>query len=337
MVSCGSGTGGGGGGEPGETDADTTLSLVAFAASEPGWATVEPVFAESPDGDGVAVEASYGPSGEQSRSVADGEPADVVSFSVEPDITRLVDSGKVDENWDAGVTRGIPFGSVVSFAVRPGNPKNIRDWNDLLRPGVEVITPSPLRSGAAKWNLLAAYAWASNGGQDAPAGRDFVGELVSGHVRERPGSARAATDLFTGGTGDVLLGPESEALDLGLDLVIPPQTIKVENPVAVVSASRHLEQAIDFVNFQFTPTAQKRPRAGISSVSWSPVMSGSGRARRVRPPTCSPAAPVMCCWVPRARRSTSASTSSSRRRRSRSRTRWRWSAPADISSRPSIS
>lgn len=254
VVSC---SGGDGGGDPGAAEADTTLALVASAVSERGWATVEPAFAATREGDGVAVKASYGASGDQSRSVADGESADVVSFAAPPDITRLVEAGKVDENWDAGVTRGIPFGSVVSFAVRPGNPKNIRDWNDLLRSDVEVITPDPQSSGSAKWNLLAAYAWASNGGQDPQAGRDYVGELVTDHVRERPTSARAAAELFTGGSGDVLLGYESQALDAALEHVIPPQTIKVENPVAVVNTSRHLEQAIDFVNFQFTPAAQK--------------------------------------------------------------------------------
>ncbi len=111
----------------------------------------------------------------------------MVNLSVEPDIARLVQAGKVSEDWNTGATKGIPFGSVVSFAVRPpGNPQNIRDWNDLLRPGVEVITPSPLSSGAAKWNLLAPYAWASNGGQNPEAGIEFVTELVTEHVKLRP-------------------------------------------------------------------------------------------------------------------------------------------------------
>ena len=243
-------------GETGGSDAETTLTLVAFAVPEPGWAKVGPAFAATEEGAGVEITGSYGASGDQSRSVESGKPADIVNFSVEPDITRLVQAGKVDENWNAGATKGIAFGSVVSFAVREGNPKNIRDWDDLLQPGVEVITPSPLSSGAAKWNLLAPYAYASNGGQDPDAGIEFVNRLVTEHVRLRPGSGREATDVFRQGTGDVLLAYENEALNFDLEYVNPPQTFKIENPTAVVNTSRHRDKAIDFVNFQFTPEAQ---------------------------------------------------------------------------------
>lgn len=244
-------------GEHAGSDAETTLTLVAFAVPEPGWSKVGPAFAATEEGKGVAVTGSYGASGDQSRAVESGKSADVVNFSVEPDITRLVKAGEVSEGWNAGATKGIPFGSVVSFAVRPGNPKNIRDWNDLLAPGIEVITPSPLSSGAAKWNLLAPYAWASNGGQNPAAGIDFVNELVSQHVRVRPGSGREATDVFRKGTGDVLLAYENEAITFDLEYVNPPQTFKIENPVAVVNTSRHQKKATEFVNFQFTPEAQK--------------------------------------------------------------------------------
>ncbi|MCV7433223.1 sulfate ABC transporter substrate-binding protein [Mycolicibacterium bacteremicum] len=244
-------------GEGGVSDADTTLTLVAFAVPEPGWSKVAPVFAETDEGKGVGVTASYGASGDQSRGVESGKPADVVNFSVEPDITRLVKAGLVDEDWNAGAQKGLPFGSVVTFAVREGNPKNIRDWDDLLKPGVEVITPSPLSSGAAKWNLLAPYAAKSNGGQDHAAGIAYVQELVSQHVKLRPGSGREATDVFRQGTGDVLLAYENEALHYNLEHVNPPQTFKIENPVAVVNTSKHLDKATAFVNFQYTPEAQK--------------------------------------------------------------------------------
>lgn len=245
------------GGERGASDAETTLTLVAFAVPEPGWSKVARAFEATEEGKGVAVTGSYGASADQSRAVESGKPADVVNFSVEPDITRLVKAGEVNEDWNAGATKGVPFGSVVTLAVHPGNPKNIRDWNDLLRPGIEVVTPSPLSSGAAKWNLLAPYSWASNGGQNAAAGIGFVTELVSDHITLRPGSGREATDVFKQGSGDVLLAYESEALNFDLEYVNPPQTFKIENPVAVVSTSRHQEEATDFVNFQFTPEAQK--------------------------------------------------------------------------------
>ncbi|BBX01791.1 sulfate ABC transporter substrate-binding protein [Mycolicibacterium moriokaense] len=245
--------GDGGGG----SNAHTTLTLVAYAVPEPGWSKTSAAFAATPEGEGVEVTASYGASGDQSRAVESGKPADVVNFSVEPDITRLVKAGLVNEDWNAGVQKGVPFGSVVTFAVRPGNPKNIRDWDDLLKPGIEVITPSPLSSGAAKWNLLAPYAVKSNGGQDPAAGLAYVDELVRQHVKLRPGSGREATDVFAQGTGDVLLAYENEAINFNLEHVTPPQTFKIENPVAVVNTSQHQEKAREFVNFQFTPEGQK--------------------------------------------------------------------------------
>ncbi|WNG85794.1 sulfate ABC transporter substrate-binding protein [Mycobacterium sp. ITM-2016-00317] len=257
LAACGGGASDVAGGEGGDTNADTTLTLVAFAVPEPGWSKVSPAFGATEAGKGVAVTGSYGASGDQSRAVEAGKPADIVNFSVEPDITRLVKAGKVDETWNAGPNKGIAFGSVVSFAVRPGNPKNIRTWDDLLKPGIEVITPSPLSSGAAKWNLLAPYAYASNGGQDPQAGIEFVDKLVTEHVRLRPGSGREATDVFRQGSGDVLLAYENEALNFDLEHVNPAQTFKIENPTAVVNTSKHVEQAQAFVDFQFTPEGQK--------------------------------------------------------------------------------
>jgi sulfate/thiosulfate transport system substrate-binding protein len=256
VAACGGGASdvAGGGDAPA---ADTTLTLVAFAVPEPGWAKVAPVFAATDAGKGVGVTGSYGASGDQSRAVEAGKPADLVNFSVEPDVTRLVKAGLVDEDWNAGEYKGLPFGSVVSFAVREGNPKNIRTWDDLLQPGVEVITPSPLSSGSAKWNLLAPYAYASNGGQDPQAGIDFVNKLVTEHVKLRPGSGREATDVFQKGSGDVLLAYENEALNFDLEYVNPPQTFKIENPVAVVNTSQHLDIAKQFVDFQYTDEAQK--------------------------------------------------------------------------------
>ncbi|BBZ32853.1 sulfate ABC transporter substrate-binding protein [Mycolicibacterium confluentis] len=244
-------------GESGGAAADTTLTLVAYAVPEPGWSKIIPAFAATPEGKGVAVTTSYGASGDQSRAVVDGKPADIVNFSVEPDITRLVKADKVAKDWNADATKGLPFGSLVTFAVRPGNPKGIKDWPDLLKPGVEVITPSPLSSGAAKWNLLAPYAWASKGGQDPQAGLDYVTELVNDHIKLRPGSGREATDVFRQGSGDVLLAYENEALNFDLEFVNPPETFKIENPVAVVTSSAHQEQANALKNFLYTTEAQK--------------------------------------------------------------------------------
>lgn len=251
-----------GGGKGAGADAETNLNLVAYAVPEPGWSAIIPAFAATPEGKGVGVTTSYGASGDQSRAVVDGKPADLVNFSVEPDVTRLVKAGKVASDWDAGVTKGIPFGSVVTLVVRKGNPKNIRDWDDLLRADVEVVTPSPLSSGSAKWNLLAPYAVKSDGGANPQAGLDFVSRLVSDHVKTRPGSGREATDVFLQGTGDVLLSYENEAIHVErqgkpVEHVNPPQTFKIENPVAVVTTTAHLDKATALKNYLFTPEAQK--------------------------------------------------------------------------------
>lgn len=271
LAACGGGASDVAGAGPQVGGSETTLTLVAYAVPEPGWSEIIPAFIATQDGEGVTVRASYGPSGEQSRSL-DGKPADLVNFSVEPDITRLVDAGKVAEDWNADVTRGIPVGSVVTLVVREGNPKNVRDWDDLLQPGLEVVSPSPMSSGSAKWNLLGPYAAKSNGGRNSRAGLDFVDRLVGDHIATRPTSGREATDLFVQGTGDVLLSYENEAIDIKrqgkpVEHIVPPQTIKIENPVAVVKSSQHLGQANALKNFLYTPEGQTIwARAGFRPV-----------------------------------------------------------------------
>lgn len=261
LAACGGGSSDVVGGD-GQSAADTTLTLVAYAVPEPGWSKIIPAFAATPEGKGVAVTTSYGASGDQSRAVVDGKPADIVNFSVEPDVSRLVKANKVASDWNKDVTKGIPFGSVVTLVVRKGNPKNIRDWDDLLQPGVEVVTPSPLSSGSAKWNLLAPYAAKSNGGQNQQAGLDFVTKLVNEHVKTRPGSGREATDVFLQGSGDVLISYENEVINIErqgkpVEHINPPQTFKIENPVAVVTTSAHLDKATALKNFLYTPEGQK--------------------------------------------------------------------------------
>ena len=262
LAACGGGSSDVAGGDGQQGAAETTLTVVAYAVPEPGWSKIIPAFAATDEGKGVAVTTSYGASGDQSRAVVDGKPADIVNFSVEPDITRLVKADKVAKDWNADATQGVPFGSVVTLVVREGNPKNVKDWDDLLQPGLEVVSPSPLSSGSAKWNLLAPYAAKSNGGTDQQAGLDFVNKLVTDHIRTRPSSGREATDLFLQGTGDVLLSYENEAINIErqgkpVEHINPPQTFKIENPVAVVTSSSHQEQANALKNFLYTPEAQK--------------------------------------------------------------------------------
>ena len=244
------------------------LDLVAYATPKPGFDKIIPAFRATPEGKDIGFSASYGASGDQSRKVARHVPADVVNFSVEPDVTRLVKAGLVDEDWKkAEPHNSIPFGSVVALVVRKGNPKNIHDWDDLLKPGVQVITPDPGSSGSAKWNLLAPYAAKSEGGKNPQAGLDYVGDLVRDHVKVRPKSGREATTTFQQGQGDVLISYENEAIMLQrknagavessqVEYLIPPQTFKIENPVAVVNTSKDLPAAKAFVDFLFTDEAQ---------------------------------------------------------------------------------
>ncbi|MFD3747193.1 sulfate ABC transporter substrate-binding protein [Nocardia sp. NPDC058633] len=240
-----------------------TINLYAYAVPKPGFDKVTPEFNKTEAGEGVAVRPSYGASGDQSRKVNDGAEADVVNFSVEPDITRLVDAGLVEESWNADATKGIPFGSVVTLVVREGNPKGIKDWDDLLKPGVEVVTPNPFSSGSAKWNLLAPYAAKSDGGKNQQAGLDYLSQLISpDHVRVQPKSGREATETFLQGTGDVLLSYENEAIFSErngdpIEHINPPTTFKIENPVAVLKNSKNLPKATAFRDFLFTAEGQR--------------------------------------------------------------------------------
>src|SRR3954447_17233465 len=144
------------GGSSSASDGDK-LSLVAYSTPKEAYAALIPAFNKTSEGKGVSFSQSYGASGDQSRAVDGGLPADVVEFSLEPDVTRLVDSGLVDASWNQNQYKGMVTNSVVVLAVRKGNPKGIKGWDDLTKPGVQVITPNPFTSGGARWNVMAAY------------------------------------------------------------------------------------------------------------------------------------------------------------------------------------
>src|SRR6478735_3214410 len=240
----------------------STVNLFAYAVPKPGYDKLIPAFQATDAGKGVQFQQSYGASGDQSRKVAAGAEADFVNFSVEPDITRLVDAGLVDPSWNANEHKGIPFGSVATIVVRKGNPKGIKDWDDLLKPGVEVVTPNPFSSGSAKWNLLAPYAAKSAGGTNQAAGLAYIRSLVTDHVKIQPKSGREATEAFLQGSGDALLSYENEALFVEkngdpVEHVTPPQTFKIENPAAVLKNSPNKAAAQAFDDYLYTPAAQK--------------------------------------------------------------------------------
>ncbi|MEA2149050.1 MAG: sulfate/thiosulfate transport system substrate-binding protein [Solirubrobacteraceae bacterium] len=250
----------------------TKLSLVAYSVPKVAFDKVIPLFQQTSAGKGVTFSQSYGASGDQSRKVAAGLPTDVVNFSLQPDVTKLVDAGLVAKDWNTGAHEGFPFGSVVTIVVRKGNPKHIRNWDDLLEPGVEVVTPNPFSSGSAKWNLLAPYAEKSQGGKDPQAGLAYLEKLVAGHIKVQPKSGREASETFLQGTGDALLTYEDEALFFQragekIEHVTPPTTFKIENPVAVTKNAKSPEQAKAFVDFLYSPAGQK----GLAQAGFRPV------------------------------------------------------------------
>lgn len=230
----------------------STINLVGFAVPEAANKAIAEEWATTPEGENVEFVTSYGASGDQSRAVVDGLKADYVHFSVASDVTRLVDDGLVAEDWNTGENKGVVSTSVVVFAVPKGNPNNIQDWDDLIQPGVEIVTPNPASSGAARWNALAAWGQViANGGTEAEA-LDYVTKLY-GNVVSLPSSGRDATTAFTGGTGNVFLTYENEAIlarqnGEDFEYIIPETTLLIENPGAVLTeATPKATEWIDFV------------------------------------------------------------------------------------------
>lgn len=257
LSACGSSGGGQGGGTPAASDADPVsndpvkLSLVGYSVAKSVYDTVQPAFSATNAGHGVTWDSSYGASGDQSRAVVAGLDADYVALSLEPDVTRLVTAKLVDPSWNAGPTKGMVSESVVVIAVRKGNPLKIKGWDDIVKPGVTIITPNPGSSGAAKWNILAAYEHGAAAGGDA-GGEEFLTKFYD-NVVSLPASGRDATTAFVSGSGDVLISYENEAIlarqsGQALDYVVPSDSFLIENPAAVtVSAPPQAKAFLDYV------------------------------------------------------------------------------------------
>ena len=241
--------------------AGTQLSLVAYSTPRDAYASLIPMFQKTPDGNGVSFTQSYGASGDQTRAIIAGLNADVVELSLAPDMDQLVQAGIVSPTWKQQSYRGIVTDSVVVFVVRPGNPKHIKTWNDLLGPGVQVVTPNPFTSGGARWNVMAAYGAESDKGADRAAGLAYLNQLFK-NVPVQDDSARKSLQTFVGGKGDAMIAYENDAIfaqqnHQPIDYTIPASTILIENPVAVTSTSKHPQQAKAFVDFLYTQQAQE--------------------------------------------------------------------------------
>src|SRR5215203_4458850 len=241
---CGGSGGSGGGGK---------LTLVAYSTPREAYEALIPGFQKTDAGKGISFSQSYGGSGDQARAVENGLAADVVALSLEPDMTKLVDAGLVAKDWNADAHKGMITNSVVVFVTRKGNPKGIKTWDDLVKPGVEVIEPNPFTSGGAKWNVMAAYGAQLQAGKSPEQAEAYLLELFR-HVPVQDKSAREALQTFIGGKGDVMIAYENEAItaqqkDQQVDYMIPDQTILIENPIAVAARSRNAAKASAFVEF----------------------------------------------------------------------------------------
>jgi sulfate/thiosulfate transport system substrate-binding protein len=253
--------------------ADTTLLNVSYDPTRELYKDFNEAFAkdwQAKTGEKVTIEQSHGGSGKQARAVIDGLQADVVTLALQGDIDQIAKAGKLKADWQKRLgNNSSPYTSTIVFLVRKGNPKSIKDWDDLTKEGVQVITPNPKTSGGARWNYLAAWAFADQKyGHDEEKDKDFIKKLYA-NVPVLDTGARGSTQTFAQrGIGDVLLAWENEAFlaldELGadkFDIVVPSLSIKAEPPVAVVDevvdakGTRKVAEA--YLNFLYTPEAQK--------------------------------------------------------------------------------
>lgn len=270
LVACGQ-AGGASQGAP--AGGPLTLTLAAYTTPREAYAELIPLFQQQwqeETGQQVEFEESYQGSGAQSRAIVEGFEADIAALSLEADVNRIVDAGLITNDWKANAYKGMVSTSIVSFAVRKGNPKGIHDWADLAKPGVEVLTPNPQTSGGAQWNMLALYGAAKRGFVEGVAKDDDAAALefmkaVLRNVTVMDKGARESIVTFEQGIGDVAITYENEVLvgqqnGQEYELVIPRSTILIENPVAVIDSyvDKHgtREAAEAFVAFLFTPEAQ---------------------------------------------------------------------------------
>src|SRR6478672_1255154 len=248
-----------------------TVNLVAFSTPKPAYDALQAAFAQTSQGKGVQFSASYDASGSQSKAVAAGHPADYVNFSTGPDMSRLVPQF-VDSNWNQGSTKGIVADSVVVIVVRKGNPKHITGWDDLIKPGIQIVTPDPASSGSAKWNLLAAYEHViAEGGTDAQA-KDYLAKFFK-NVVSKPSSGSDAAATFESGTGDALISYESEAITArqkgeDLEYIVPKESVLIETPAAVTKSAP--QAAKDFLSYAESSAGQQI----VAANGWRPALQG---------------------------------------------------------------
>ena len=274
LTACGSSSSGSG----------KNLALVAYSTPQGAYEKLVPAFQATSEGKGVTVSPSFGPSGEQSRAVANGLNADVVNFSLEPDVEKLVKAGLVSPSWNQNATHGFVTNSVAVIIVRKGNPKHITGWNDLIKPGIGVITPNPFTSGSARWNIMAAYGAQLKEGKTPAQALEYLTKLFH-NVVSQDSSARDALQTFLAGRGDALIDYEDEAISdqkkgSPIEYVIPSATILIQNPIAVTKQGNPAESQ-KFVNYLLSPAGQQI----WVEKGYRPVISGVPGADKFPTPT----------------------------------------------------
>jgi sulfate/thiosulfate-binding protein len=237
-----------------------SISLVAYSTPRDAYTKLIPAFTSTSAGSGTSFQQSYGASGEQARAVIAGLKADVVGFSLEPDMTSLVKAKLVAPTWKKNKWHGMVTRSVVVFVTRQDNPKHIRTWNDLVKLDVDVVVPNVQTSGGAKWDVIAAYGAQRKLGKSHTQSVKYLAKLYD-HIVSQDKSAREALQTFLAGRGDVLLSYENEAIfaqkhDQPIDYVVPKSTIQIENPIAVVKTSSNRTTANAFLRYLRTKPAQ---------------------------------------------------------------------------------
>jgi sulfate transport system substrate-binding protein len=237
----------------------TTLNLVAYSTPKPVLAKLISRFGHQTAGQGVSFSQSYGPSGSQARAIAAGQPADIAFLSTGLDIDTVADAGLVSKSWTSAPYGGIAADSVVAFVVRPGNPKHIHGWKDLIKPGVQVVTPDPFPSGSAKWNVLAAYGAMRKAGMNDKKAVQFVTKLFKNVVSQDSSGSNAANTFFSG-RGDVLITYESEAYAAFAagkqgTLVVPKPTMLIQLPMVATKDAPAAAKA--FIKYAHAPKQQR--------------------------------------------------------------------------------
>ena len=238
-----------------------SVALVAYSTPKDAYGQIISSFQKTSAGNGSSFSQSYGASGDQARAVAAGQSADIVALSLDPDINMLVGKGLVPKNWAGNKYKGVVSDSVVVFVVRDGNPKHIKTWSDLVKSGVQVITPNPFTSGSARWNVMAAYGAQREAGKTDKQAIAYLKKFFQ-HVPVQPDSARTATQIFAQGKGDVLLTYENEAKyaekkGVHTQYYTPKNTLLIETPAALTKSGLKNPTAKAFYNYLWSASAQR--------------------------------------------------------------------------------